>query len=126
MVDDPAHKRRWREAIEEELQNLENHQTWEYNELPQGRKAMGSKWVFKIKYNTDESIARFKAKLVAQRFSQVQGIDFSETFAPTTSRKSLQIYLAICEALNLFVHQVDLIEAYLKRSLDDNEFFIFM
>lgn len=48
-VNDAIHGRRWREAIEEEMQNLENHQTWEYAELPPDRKAIGSKWVFKVK-----------------------------------------------------------------------------
>lgn len=81
-ISDPIHGRRWKEAIEEELQNLENHHTWEYEELPENRKAIGSKWVFKVKYHPNGSVARFKARLVAQGFSQVQGIDFSETFAP--------------------------------------------
>ena len=125
-INNPIHGRRWREAIEEELQNLENHQTWEYNELPPGRKAIGSKWVFKVKYHPDGSVARFKARLVAQGFSQVQGIDFSKTFAPTVRRESLQIYLALCLMLNLFIHQVDIVGAYLESSLGDNELSIFM
>ncbi len=125
-VNDQIHRRRWREAIENELQNLENHQTWEYDDLPPGRKAIGSKWVFKVKYNPDGSIARFKARLVAQSFSQVHGIDFSETFAPTMRRKSLRIYLALCLMLNLFIHQVDIVGAYLKSLLGDNKQSIFM
>lgn len=103
-VNDAIHGRRWREAIKDELQNLENHQTWEYDELPPGRKAIGSKWVFKVKYHPDGSVARFKARLVAQDFSQVHGINFSETFAPTVRRESLRIYLALCLMLNLFGH----------------------
>ena len=64
-INDPIHGRRWREAIEEELQNLESHHTWEYEKLPPGRKAIGSKWVFKVKYNPDGSVSRFKARLIA-------------------------------------------------------------
>lgn len=125
-VKDPIHGRQWREAIEEELQNLENHQTWVYDKLPPSRKAIGSKWVFKVKYNPDGSVARFKARLVAQVFLQVQGIDFVETFAPTVRRESLRIYLAICLSLNLFIHQVDIVGAYLESLLNDNEFPIFI
>lgn len=125
-VNDPIHGRRWREAIKEELQNLEDYQTWEYDEIPPGRKTIGSKWVFKVKYHPDSSVARFKARLVAQRFSQVHGIDFSETFAPTVRRELLRIYLALCLMLNLFIHQVDIVGAYLESLLGDNELPIFM
>ena len=125
-VNNPVHDRRWRKAIEEELQNLESHQTWEYKELPLGRKAIGSKWVFKVKYHPDGSVARFKVRLVAQGFSQVPGIDFCETFAPTVKKELLRIYLALCLALNLFIHQVDIVRAYLESMLNDNEFPIFM
>lgn len=70
-INDLIHSRLWKEAIEKELQNLENHQTWEYNELPSGQKAIGSKWIFKVKYYPDGSVTKFKARLVAQGFSQV-------------------------------------------------------
>ena len=125
-VNNPIHGRRWREAIEKELQNLENHQTWEYEELPPERKAIGSKWVFKVKYHPDGSVARFKARLVAQGFSQVQGVDFSETFAPTVRRRSLQIYLALCMMLNLIIHQMDMVGTYLESRLGENKLPIFM
>ena len=71
-----------------------------------------------MKYNTDGSVARLKVRLVAQGFLQVQGIDFSETFAFIVRRELLPIYLAICVALNLFIHQVDIMGAYLESFLD--------
>lgn len=71
-------------------------------------------------------MARFKARLVAQGFSQVHGIDFSETFAPTVRRESLRVYSALCLMLNLFIHQVDIVGAYLESLLGDNELPIFM
>ena len=61
---DPIHGRQWREAIEEELQNLEQHSTWEYDELPSGQMAIGSKWVFKVKDHPGGSVGRYKARLV--------------------------------------------------------------
>lgn len=125
-ISDPIHGRRWRKVIEEELQNLEDHHTWEYEQLSHDRKAIKSKWVFKVKYHPDGSVARFKARLVAQGFSQVQGIDFSEIFAPTVRRKLLRIFLAISAMLGLIIHQVDIVGAYLESLLDDNEFPIYM
>lgn len=55
-VSNPIHGRQWRDAVEEELHNLESHHTWEFEELPSGRKPIGSKWVFKVKYNPDGSV----------------------------------------------------------------------
>lgn len=67
-VNDHVHGRYWEEAIKERLQNLEKYQTWEYEKLPLIRKAIGLKWVFKVKYHPDGLITEFKARLVAQRF----------------------------------------------------------
>ena len=56
-ISDPIHGRQWKDAVEEELYNLESHHTWEFEELPQSRKPIGSKWVFRVKYNPDRSVA---------------------------------------------------------------------
>lgn len=122
-INNPVHGRRWREAIKKKLQNLESHQTWEYEEFPPGQKAMRLKWVFKVKYYPDGSIARFKARLIVQGFSQVPDIDICKTFAPTVRR---EFYLTLCLALNFFIYQVDIVAAYLESLLNDNELPIFM
>lgn len=82
--------------------------------------------MFKVKYHPNGSVARFKVRLVVQGFSQVHGVDFSEIFAPTVRKESLRIYLALCLMLNLFIHQVDIVGAYLESLLGDNEVLIFM
>ena len=125
-INDLIYGRRWREAIEEELQNLKNHQTCKYDELFPRQKAIELKWVFKVKYHPNGSVARFKVRLVTQGFFQVQRIDFSETFAPTVRRESLWIYSALCLMLNLFIHQMDIVGAYLESPLADNKLPIFM
>lgn len=125
-ISDPVHLRRWKEAIKEEIQNLEDYHTWEYDHLPPGRKAVGSKWVFKIKYHPDDTVARYKARLVAEDFSQIHGIDFNKTFSPTVRRESLRIFLAISCMLGLIVDQVDIVVAYLKTLLTDTNLPIFM
>lgn len=107
--------------IEDELQNIGNHHTWEYKQLVSSQKAIRSKWVFRVKYNPNGSVFKFKARLVAQGFSQVQDIDFTKTFAPTVRQKSLRIYQAICLAFNLITHQMDIVDTYLESLLDNNE-----
>ena len=57
--------------MQEELKSVSDNETWELMDLPEGRKAIGSKWVYKVKYNQDGSVARYKARLVAQGFDQV-------------------------------------------------------
>lgn len=99
---------------------MESHQTWKYDEFLPKQKAIRSKWVFKVKYHPDGSVTRLKGKLVAQGFSQVQGVDICETFPPMVRRESLQIYLALCLMLNLIIHQADIMGAYLESLLDNN------
>lgn len=82
--------------------------------------------MFKVKYNLDGSVAKFKARLVAQKFSHISGINFVETFAPIVKRVLLRIYLALCLMFNLFIHQVDIVRIYLESLLGDNKLLIFM
>lgn len=74
----------------------------------------------------NQSITRFKIKLVIQGFLQVQDMDFFEIFALTIRRKLLCIYLAIYVALNLFIHQIDIVKVYLGSLLDNNKLPIFI
>ena len=66
----------WMRAMTEELESIERNGTWSLCSLPKGRKAIGVRWVFKRKLNSDGSIERYKARLVAKGYSQVPGIDF--------------------------------------------------
>ena len=63
-INDPIHRNRWGEVIDEKLWNLDTYQTWYYTPLPNNQKAIGCKWVFKVKYNLDGFIERYKARLV--------------------------------------------------------------
>jgi len=72
----------WVKAMQEELHSIDKNDTWELCELPKGKRCVGSKWVYKTKYNSDGTIERHKARLVAKGFTQKHGVDFEETFAP--------------------------------------------
>ena len=68
--------------MNEEMKSLQKNETWELVECPPGKKAVGCRWIYTVKYKVDGSIERFKARLVAKGYTQTYGIDYTETFAP--------------------------------------------
>jgi transposase InsO family protein len=108
----------WRAATDSEYESLMKTGTWELVPLPEGKNVVGSKWVFKVKRNADNSISRFKARLVAQGFSQEAGTDFDEVFAPVVRYSTIRLLLALAAVYNLEVDQLDVKTAFLNGELD--------
>jgi hypothetical protein len=82
-----------RKAMNEEIISIEKNQTWKLVDFPKENKAVGLKWVFKIKYNEDGSIQKHKATIVAKGYLQQPGVDFPETFAPVARMETIIIVL---------------------------------
>jgi transposase InsO family protein len=109
----------WHQAMVRKMEaHLENG-TWELVKLPHRRKAIGSKWVFKVKRNPDGTVERYKARLVAKGFGQCPGVDFNETFAPTTKWAALRAILALAALENLKLESIDISNTYLNGELHD-------
>jgi hypothetical protein len=107
----------WHQAMVREMEaHLENG-TWELVKLPHRRKAIGSKWVFKVKHNPDGTSERYKACLVAKGFGQRPGVDFDEMFAPTTKWAALHAILVLATLKNLELESIDISNAYLNGEL---------
>ena len=109
----------WHEAMKKEMESLEKMGTWKLVDPPEGRKIIGCKWVYKFKFNPDGSIARHKARLVAKGYSQVEGIDYNETFAPVARFTSFRMVLSMSIEQNWILEQGDVGNAFLNVTIEE-------
>ena len=111
----------WERAIEEELATLKAAGTWRLEEAPPGANIIGSKWVFKAKKDAAGNVARYKARLVTQGFSQIGGVDYDDTYAPVAKLGSSRAIIAMANRLRFELHQIDIKGAYLNGVLNADE-----
>ena len=109
----------WKLTVEEELKSMADNDTWQLVEPPQGRKIVDCKWVFRLKYNSDGSIQKRKARLVGKGFTQRYGFDFTETYAPVVRMVTARMMLAYANQHNLIVHQMDVKAAFLNGQITE-------
>jgi transposase InsO family protein len=109
----------WMSAMEKEMNSLYANEVYDLVELPKGRRVVGSKWVFKRKMNADGSVERYKARLVAQGFSQKPGLDYDETFSPVVRLESLRTMIALAVQNDMKLHQMDVTTAFLNGILKE-------
>ena len=109
----------WEAAMAEELGQFVRTELYDTVDRPRGRKVIGSKWVYKRKRGPDGQVVKYKARLVAQGFTQVEGIDYNETFAPTAKFATIRSLLALAAKLNLEIDQMDVKSAYLNGDLEE-------
>jgi hypothetical protein len=96
----------WVEAMHEELNNFERNKVWSLVEKPKDlHNVIGTKWIFKNKQDANGIVVRNKARLVAQGYSQIEGIDYRETFAPVAGLESICILLAYASHHNFKLQQ---------------------
>eukprot|EP00253_Pinus_taeda_P023523 PITA_23523 len=115
----------WEAAMNEEYHSLLANDTWDLVPLPKGRKLVRCKWVYRTKYGPDGKVDKHKARLVAKGFSQVEGIDYTETFSPVAKMNSIRLVLSLAASLKWEVHQMDVKSAScmgtcMKKSIWNN------
>jgi hypothetical protein len=103
----------WVNAMHEELENFERNQVWTLVEPPRDVNVIGIKWVLKNKQGEDGEIVRNEARLVAQGFSQVEGLDFGETFTHVARLEAIRILLAFTASKGFKLYQMDVKSAFL-------------
>jgi hypothetical protein len=109
----------WKAAIDDEMASILSNDTWEVVEPPPGANIIGSKWVLKVKYDTSGQVDRFKARLVAQGYKQVEGVEYNEVFAPVSKYTTIRTMLALAAAENIELELLDIKTAFLNGTLQE-------
>ncbi|KAH9670456.1 hypothetical protein KPL70_016992 [Citrus sinensis] len=109
----------WMTAMQEEIEALHKNKTWELVPLPRGRKAIGNKWIYKVKRDGNDQVERYRARLVVKGYAQKEGIDFNEIFSPVVRLTTVRIVLAMCAIFDLHLEQLDLETAFLHGELEE-------
>lgn len=108
----------WVNAMREEYFTLQEMSTWNLVRRDPAMNVVGCRWVYALKKNANGEIVKYKARLVAQGFKQIAGLDFEETYSPVMRRRCLRILIAIAVENQWEIHQVDVISAYLNSPID--------
>jgi len=111
-------KSEWRNAMEDEIGALKTNETWYITDLPPGKTPIGCKWVYKLKLNANGEIERYKARLVTKRYTQIEGIDYHDTFLPIAKMTTMRLLVAIVAAKNWHLDQLDVNNAFLHGDLN--------
>ncbi|GJS61539.1 putative ribonuclease H-like domain-containing protein [Tanacetum coccineum] len=109
----------WVEAMQEELLQFKLQQVWILVDLPFGKKAIGTKWVFRNKRDERSIVVKNKARLVAQGHRQEEGIDYDEVFAPVARIEAIRLFLAFASYKGFLVYQMDVKSAFLYGTIEE-------
>ncbi|GJX25661.1 putative ribonuclease H-like domain-containing protein [Tanacetum coccineum] len=109
----------WVEAMQEELLQFKLQKVWVLVDLPKGKRAIGTKWVFRNKKDERGIVIRNKARLVAQGHTQEEGIDYDEVFAPVARIEAIRLFLAYASFMGFMVYQMDVKSAFLYGRIEE-------
>ena len=112
------------EAMRSEIDSMYTNQVWTLVDIPEDRKAVENKWIFKKKTDADGNISIYKARLVAKGFRQVQGVDYKETFSLVVVLKSIRILLAIAASYDYEIWQMDVKTTFLNGNIEEELYMV--
>ena len=101
---------------------LKKNKTWEITSFPARKQSVGCKWIFTVKHKADGSIDHYKARLVAEGFTQIYGIDYQETFAPVAKFNTVRVLLSLATYSDWPLHQLDVKNGFLNGDLEEKVF----
>lgn len=106
--------------MDAEIRALETNYTWKLTSLPAGKRAIGCKWVFKVKLRADGSVERYKAHLVAKEYNQIEGINYTESSSPVAKAVTVRLFLTLAAANGWALHKLDVNNTFLYGYLDED------
>ncbi|GKE14650.1 putative ribonuclease H-like domain-containing protein [Tanacetum coccineum] len=109
----------WVEAMQEELLQFKLQKVWILVDLPFGKKAIGTKWVFRNKRDERSIVVKNKARIIAQGFRQEEGIDYDEVFEPVARIEAIRLFLAFASFMGFLVYQMDVKSAFLYGTIEE-------
>nr|GEY68009.1 putative ribonuclease H-like domain-containing protein [Tanacetum cinerariifolium] len=109
----------WVEAMQEELLLFKIQKVWTLVDCPKGVRPIGTKWVLKNKKDERGIVIKNKARLVAQRHTQEEGIDYDEVFSPVSRIEAIRLFLAYASFMGFIVYQIDVKSAFLYGTIDE-------
>ena len=112
------HAPQWKAAMDAEISTLQENKTWDVIPLPSDRTETKNKWVYTIKQGKSANTVQYKARYVAKGYSQIQGVDYDETYSPTTRFTSIRMLLQKATNEGMYLHQMDVKGAYLNAPID--------
>ena len=122
-VEEALQDENWVESMHEELNQFVRNGVWELAPRLENVHVIGTKWIFKNKTNEDGEIIWNKSRLVTQGYTQVEGVDFDESFAPVARLESIRILMSIACTVNFKLYQMDVKCAFLNGYLNEEVFF---
>jgi hypothetical protein len=109
----------WRDAMMEEYNSIMKNNVWEVVPRPEGKSVVTSRWLYKLKHVADGSIEKCKSHFVVRGFSQVEGVDYDETFAPVARYTSIRAVISIAAEMGWKIHQMDVKTAFLNGLIEE-------
>ena len=108
----------WKRAMEDEIALMAKYNVWDVVEEPADTNIVGCRWVFRIKRDASGKVQKYKARLVAQGFTQIYGLDFLDTFVPVARLSAIRAVIALAASEDWELHQMDVKSAYLNSPID--------
>jgi hypothetical protein len=119
FFEEAIQRKEWVDAMTEEYQSIMKNEVWEIVPRPKNKYVVSSKWLFKIKHAADGSIEKYKARFVTCVFSQKEGIDYEETFAPVARYTSIRTIIALEAKMKWKLHQMDVKTSFLNGVIEE-------